>query len=347
MKRALAWASLLVLAAVAAGCGNTVDVREANLSVRPATTSPTGPTTPATPPGTPTTGRIRIAVVTHGQASDPFWTIVRNGINQAAHQMNVSVSYAAPDTYDLARMRVLIEQAVARRPDGLVVSIPDARVLGPAIRSAERAGIPVVSINSGTPVANSLGVLVHIGQQDRNAGLEAGQRFARSGVRRALCVNQEKGNSALQQRCEGFAAAMKHAHGSSSVVTVTVQDRPGAERAISAAIQSRRVDGIMALGPTSAAPALDALRSNNLLGRVKLATFDLSADVISAVRRGQIEFAVDQQPFLQGYLPIVLLAQYKRYGVLPDRGRVVDTGPSFVTQQVAATVQTLADQQIR
>ncbi|MFL5887013.1 MAG: LacI family transcriptional regulator, partial [Thermoleophilaceae bacterium] len=95
------------------------------------------------------------------------------------------------------------------------------------------------------------------------------------------------------------------------------------------------------------APALDALRSKDLIGKVKLATFDLSPDVINAVRRGQIEFAVDQQPFLQGYLPVLFLAQYARYGLLPDRGRLVATGPSFVTRDTADAVGRLADQEIR
>ena len=139
---------------------------------------------------------------------------------------------------------------------------------------------------------------------------------------------------------------MKRAHGSSTTVDVSLQDAAGAERRVVAAL-GHGIDGIMALGPTGASPALDALRSKDLIGKVKLATFDLSPDVISAVRGGQIEFAVDQQPFLQGYLPIVFLTQYQRYGLLPDRGKIVDTGPSFVTRRTAAAVQRLADQQIR
>ncbi|MFL5912348.1 MAG: sugar ABC transporter substrate-binding protein [Gaiellaceae bacterium] len=347
MRRLLVVLAPVILALLAAGCGDTVEVREANLSARPtpATTTTPHPSETVRRPGAPT-GKVRIAVVTHGQASDPFWSIVRTGINQAAHQLNASVTYSAPDTYDVARMRQLIAAAMAKKPDGLVVTIPDPRGLGSTIRAVAKTGIPVVSINSGTDVSRRLGVLVHIGQPDEQAGLQAGERFAKSGVRHALCVNQEVGNKSLDQRCAGFGAAMKKAHGSSTVVDVNLQDPAGAERRIVGAL-GRGVDGIMTLGPTGAAPALDALRSKDLVGKVKLATFDLSPDVITAVRRGQIEFAVDQQPFLQGYLPILFLTQYQRYGLLPDRGRIVSTGPSFVTRANADDVGRLADQEIR
>ena len=348
MSRRLAvLAGLLAAAVLTAGCGSTVEVRESDLSVRAATAATTTPhpSETARRPGAPT-GRVRIVVVTHGQASDPFWAIVRTGINQAAHQVGATVTYEAPDTYDVRRMAQLIDEAVARKPNGLVVTIPDARALGPSIRRTVKAGIPVISLNSGTFASRKLGVLLHIGQPDQRAGFEAGQRFAKSRVRRALCVNQEVGNAALEERCRGFAAAMKQAHGTSTTLDVNLQDAAGTERRIAGAL-ARHVDGIMALGPTGASPALDALRSKDLIGKVKLATFDLSPDVITAVRRGQIEFAVDQQPFLQGYLPILFLTQYQRYGLLPGRGEIVDTGPSFVTPENADAVGRLADQEIR
>src|SRR5262249_20945551 len=161
-------------------------------SVRAATSTSTTPhpSERARRPGAPS-GKIQIAVVTHGQASDPFWAIVRTGINQAAHQVGASVTYSAPDTYSTARMKQLIDDAVPSKPDGLVVTIPDAKALGPSIRAAVKAGIPVISINSGTFASKKLGVLVHIGEPDEQAGFDAGRRFARSGVRHALCVNQE------------------------------------------------------------------------------------------------------------------------------------------------------------
>src|SRR5579884_1661372 len=153
---------------------------------------------------------LHFIVVTHGQPSDPFWSVVKNGVDQAGKDMGVHVQYESPtsNTLDLVAMSHLIDAAVASKPDGLVVSIPDANVLGPSIKRAVAAGIPVISINSGADVAQSLGVMVHVGQTEYEAGLGGGQRLGEAGVRNALCVNQEVGNVALDQRCKGVTDAL-------------------------------------------------------------------------------------------------------------------------------------------
>jgi simple sugar transport system substrate-binding protein len=348
MRRAAGLAVAVLLALVAVGCGKTIETRESDLSAQPLTAP--APRVPGHRPVRPAQSprrHLRIAVVTHGQASDPFWAVVKSGIERAAHQVDVSVTYSAPDTSDVARMRQLILQAVASRPDGLVVSIPDARVLGPAIRSAVEAGIPVVSINSGGDVSRRLGVLAHVGQPDEQAGFAAGRRMAGEGVQRAVCVKHERNNSGLDARCRGFARALRAAGRSSSVITVNLQDRHAAEQKLAAAAQTLHVDGMLTLGPGGTLPAIAGLRIDRLLGSVRLATFDLSPEVLTAIRDDQIDFAVDQQPFLQGYLPIVFLAEYGRYGLIPARGTLVPTGPSFVTRANASAVQALIRQGIR
>src|SRR4029079_8123804 len=156
---------------------------------------------------------------THGGASSPFWAIVRNGVEAAARQMDVLVTYRAPDVYSLDRMKAMVAKASAAKPDGLVVSLPEPG-LGPEIRRAVKAGIPVVTINSGSDLAQRLGVLAHVGQPERGAGLVAGRRLAGAGVRRALCVNQQIGNLGLDARCAGLAAAMRAVGRSSSVIGV-------------------------------------------------------------------------------------------------------------------------------
>src|SRR3989475_4696535 len=150
---------------------------------------------------------LKFYVITHGQASDPFWSVVKKGVDQGAKDMGVQAIYEAPPTFDMVAMSHLIDSAVAAHPDGLVVSIPDASALGNSIKGAVAAGIPVISINSGADVAKSLGVLIHVGQTEYQAGLGGGQKMAAAGVKHALCVNQEVGNAALELRCKGFSDA--------------------------------------------------------------------------------------------------------------------------------------------
>jgi simple sugar transport system substrate-binding protein len=333
-----------------AGCGKKTETREADLQAGTPTvpSKARAPAAPRTPRGQPTpTSRARIAVVTHGQASDPFWAIVRSGVDQASRQVGATTTYTAPDTADPRRMRQLILQAIAAKPDGLVVSIPDVKAVGGAIRAAVRAGIPVVSINSGAAESARLGALAHIGQDDERSGFVAGQRMAAEGVREAVCVVHEQGNQGLLDRCRGFGAAIRKSGGHSSVVTINLQNRHAAEQRISAEAISRHVDGMLTLGPAGAQPTIAGLELDHLLGSVHLATFDLSPEVLSALKRRQMEFAVDQQPFLQGYLPIVFLSEYHRYGLIPARGSLVPTGPSFVTRADADRVAQLIKQGIR
>ena len=288
-------------------------------------------------------GDIRIAVVTHGQASDPFWSVVKNGVDQGAEDMGVEVEYNAPQTFDMVKMSQLIDAAVASEPDGLVVSIPDADALRESIEKANDAGIPIVTINSGSDVSEELGALTHVGQTELIAGVGAGERLAEEGVDNALCINQEVGNVALDQRCEGFEKGLG---GEVQVVAVDLTNPTDAQAKIDTAVkQNPDVNGVLALGPTGAEPALKALRESGKLQDIKLATFDLAPSVLEAIRDGDMVFAVDQQQYLQGYLPIVFLTNYALYGVTPTSE--VLTGPAFVTQDNAQQVINLSKKGLR
>lgn len=281
---------------------------------------------------------FRIVVVTHGQASDPFWSVVKNGVDQAAHDMRVTVEYQAPGTFDMVAMSQLIDAAVASEPDGLVVSVPDPDALGPSIQAAVAAGIPVISINSGSDVAADLGVLAHIGQTEYEAGFGGGARMAAAGATNALCVNQEVGNVALDLRCQGFTDAMAEAGASVSVLAVDLADPTEAANRISAALAAdESIDAIFTLGPTGAAPALQVLTDEGLLGEMFVATFDLSPDVLQAIVDGNMLFAIDQQQYVQGYLPIVYLTLYLENLNTPGN-ILIPTGPGFVTADNAARI---------
>jgi simple sugar transport system substrate-binding protein len=281
---------------------------------------------------------IHIAVVSHGQASDPFWSVVKNGVDQAAKDMGVNVQYQAPDKFDMVAMSQLIDAAVATKPDGLVVSVPDANALTPSITKAIQAGIPVITINSGSDVSKKLGALTHIGQTEYEAGLGGGEKMAAAGVKSALCVNQEVGNAGLDARCKGFTDAMTKAGAKVEVLAVDLANPTDSQQRIQAALQSKPdVDGVLTLGPTGATPALAALKAANAMGKVKLATFDLSPDVLQAINNGDVLFAIDQQQYLQGYLPIVLLTLYKT-NLNTIANEVLMTGPGFVTKDNASRV---------
>ncbi len=289
---------------------------------------------------------LRIVVVTHGQASDPFWSVVANGVNQARDDLGITVEYNAPETFDMPAMAQLIDTAVASDPDGIVVSIPDADALGPSIEAAIAAGIPVVSINSGSDVYKDLGILTHVGQTEFEAGVGAGERMAEAGVTNTICVNQEVGNAALDLRCEGFAEGLGGVP--SEVVSVDLTDPAGAQAAVEAVLASdESIDGILTLGPTGADPALAALDASGRADAVQIGTFDLSENVLTALDEGRMLFAIDQQQYLQGYLGVLVVTQYAEYGLLPGGGAPVLTGPGFVTQENAAQVIDLSAEGIR
>jgi len=338
MRRVLA---LAVLLAALGGCGDTTEVREPDL------VAPRDGTEGIPADGEVSQARISVAVVTHGQASSSFWTIVRNGIDAARRQMNVDVTYRSPDVYSVERMSTLIDEAVERRPDGLVVSIPSPD-LAPAIRRAVRAGVPVVSINSGSDVSRAVGALAHVGQPEDRAGRQAGLRLAELGVRRALCINQEVGNAGLDLRCRALQRALRSTGGRSRVLAIDIKDLPGAtQKLVDALRRDRAVDGVLALNNGGAKVAVDAVRAAGREGEVTIGTFDLSPDVLQAVQDGRIVFAIDQQAYLQGYLPIVMLTERVRHGLFPAEGDVVATGPNFVTRETAAQALELSRKGIR
>ncbi|HYH97368.1 sugar ABC transporter substrate-binding protein [Hyalangium sp.] len=305
---------------------------------------PAGQEGTAQAPSTPRKD-IKIAVVTHGQASDTFWSVVKNGVENAAKDNGVTVTYNSPQTFDMVAMSRLIDAEVAKKPDGLVVSIPDANALSNAIKSAVAAGIPVISINSGSDVYKQLGVLLHVGQTEYEAGFGGGEKMAGAGVKNALCVNHEVGNASLDLRCKGFLDAVTKAGGTGKVLAVNAADPTDSQQKVTAALGDG-IDGIMTLGPLGSKAALAALKQGGTVGKVKLGTFDLTPDVLAGIRDGELEFAIDQQQYLQGYLPIVVLSQYKQFGVLPAGG-ILPTGPGFVTKDNAARVIELSKQGIR
>jgi len=288
----------------------------------------------------PAQTKPRIIVVTHGQAADSFWLIVRNGVEIATKETGTDVDYRSPETFDLNAMARLVDEAVASKPDGLVVTIPDAAVLSKSIKAAIAAKIPVISINSGLEIFRQLGCLMYIGQDELAAGRKAGQKMKSLGVKEAIILNQEVGNFALEERIKGFRAGFEGPFHHVQVLAVKMDFEQCQDLVRDYLQENQNVDGVVALGPTAAEPALAALDQLGKTGQIKLCTFDISPAVIAGLARKQIEFAIDQQEWLQGYLPIVFLANYVRYGSILQNDFIL-TGPSLVTSENAGKVVNL------
>ena len=276
--------------------------------------------------------RLRFVMVTHGSASDPFWATVKRGADRAAEDMGVELVYRAPETFDLDTMAELVTAAAEEKPSGLIVSIPNADALAGPLRAAVAGGVPVLSINSGFDVSAALGALLHVGQSEYEAGRVAGVRMRDLGGSKALCLNHELGNVALDLRCKGFIDGF-----GGTVEVLPVEGDPAAVRT---AIEERleldaEIDVILALSASiSGQPAIELARGLGGQRTLRVASFDTTEAILTAVADQAAAFAVDQQPFLQGYLPVQFLALLHRDGVVPVSN--VSTGPKLVETAEAA-----------
>jgi simple sugar transport system substrate-binding protein len=240
----------------------------------------------------------------------------------------------------------LVEDFIGSDVDGIFVSLANPDALRDAIGRAVDAGIPVITINSGVDIYQELGALTHIGQTEFVAGQGAGQQFNAAGATKVLCVIHEEGNIGLEQRCDGLADAFSGEVERFNVATTGVRDVAGTVSGIqNKLISDASIDAILTLNPVIATAARDAIAAAN--GSQNLATFDLSPDVLSAIEAGEMLFAIDQQQYLQGYLPVVLLYLYNTNLNTVGGGLPVLTGPGFVDQSNAAAVQDLAAQGTR
>ncbi|MEN8894579.1 MAG: sugar ABC transporter substrate-binding protein [Yoonia sp.] len=283
---------------------------------------------------------LNYILVSHAPDSDSWWNTIKNGIALAGEQMGVSVEYRNPPTGDLADMARIIEQAAASQPDGIITTLSDFDVLKGPIMAAVDQGIDVIIMNSGTPAqAAEVGALMYVGQPEYDAGLAAGQRAARDGVGSFLCVNHYISSPSSTERCQGFADGLGVDLGNQMIDSG--QDPSEIKNRVLAYLSANpETDAILTLGPTSADPTMLALAENGMAGDIYFGTFDLGEEIVNGLKSGVIQWGIDQQPFLQAYLPVVVLTNYDRYGVLP--GNNINSGPGFVTADGLAKVEEFA-----
>lgn len=281
-------------------------------------------------------GRITIAVVSHASPGDPFWSVVKRGADQAGKDLGVDVTYeSSPDPVQQSQF---IDAAIANRDYGLVVSMANPTGVKAAVENAVRSGMRVITINSGGKYSKAFGAETHVGQGEYLAGQAAGERLKKAGVRNLICVIHEAGDIGLENRCKGAADTLRGKVTNIQVDIANVADVQNVIR--SKLIADPSIDGVLTLNPAIAVAASNAITKAH--SKAKLATFDLSSDILNLIEKGKILFAIDQQPYLQGYLPVVFLTLQARNGDVVGDGQPIYTGPSFVTKANAAEIAKFA-----
>ncbi|MGY1750277.1 sugar ABC transporter substrate-binding protein [Modestobacter sp. SYSU DS0511] len=279
-------------------------------------------------------GDLSFAVVTHGSAGDAFWDVVQKGAEAAGDDLGIGVDYQSDG--DPQRQSQLIEAAVNQGVDGLVVSMANPDALEDSVSAAVDAGIPVVTINSGADRSEEFGAIGHVGQDEVIAGRGAGERLAADGAQNVLCVIHEAGNIGLEQRCAGASEGLGR---DVRLLQVDINDLQAAQSTITSQLQSDpSIDAVLTLN--SAVASVAASAASDASSDAEIATFDLNGDVIEAIQDGSIAFAVDQQQYEQGYLPVVMLKLYADNLNTVGGGQPVLTGPGIVD---STNVDAIAD----
>ena len=291
----------------------------------------------AAPAGQADTPVLKVALITHSAPGDVFWELVQKGAQAAAAKDNIDLTYT--NDPDATGQADLVRDAVADQVDGIAVTLAKPDAMKSAVAQAKAAGIPVVGLNSGIDAWQSAGLLEYFGQDESVAGQAVGDKLDGYKVKHALCVIHEQGNVALEARCAGVK---KTFGGETENLYVNGADPDAAAEAITARVQQDpTIDEVVT---NTASLALAAVKSVKEAGsKAGIATFDLDADLVKAVQQGTVQFAVDQQPYLQGYLAVDSIWLYKTNGNLSGGGEApVLTGPAFVTKENVAAVAEFA-----
>ncbi|MGW0422803.1 sugar ABC transporter substrate-binding protein [Streptomyces sp. NPDC003015] len=287
--------------------------------------------------GKATTPRMTVAMITHASPGDTFWDLIRKGAQAAAAKDNIKLVYSSDPS--AGAQANLVQNAIDQKVDGIALTAAKPDAMKDVVAKAKAAGIPVVGFNSGVGDWKRLGMLEYFGQDENIAGQAFGERLNQLGAKHALCVVQEQGQVALEARCAGLKKGFS---GDTDILYVNGTDMPSVKSTITAKLrQDSSIDEVVTLGAPIALTAVQSLSDAG--SKAKIATFDLNKELVKAVQDGTIQFAVDQQPYLQGYLAVDSLWLYKNNGNFSGGGTApVLTGPAFITKDNADDVAKFA-----
>ncbi|PLV59146.1 sugar ABC transporter substrate-binding protein [Thermotoga sp. KOL6] len=279
-------------------------------------------------------------LVSHGGPADPFWGVVMKGMKDAAEKFGVEAVYLGPEKYSLKEFIDLVNSAIARKPDGLIVTITNPVALDEPLRKAIKMGIPVVAINvpDTRPPEEAIPYLVYVGMDEYLAGVYAARRMLQEFTpKRAVVAIHEPGHAGLEARAKGIIDVLSEKHIPVEKLDITTDPTKALTVMKSYLMKHPDTDAIFTLGPLGAHPAIQLVEEEGLAGKVKIGAIDLSTKIINAIKEGVIVFTIDQQQYLQGYLPIVFLYLYKEYGLIPHEK--VLTGPSIIDKSNVEIVE--------
>jgi simple sugar transport system substrate-binding protein len=276
----------------------------------------------------PVIHHLKFTVIIDDSMNQPFWSEVKNGVNRAAAVTGVTATYLALGNFNAVALSHLIDVAVASKPDGLVVSIPDCTILTPALKRAQLVSIPVISILSGNDCVSKLGLLGYINPTEYQIGLGSGQKLVAAGVKHVICVSQEIDNPEFSERCHGTNDALIQAGRKSEVLAVDHDTSLATQQIYAKLAQNHSIDAVLTLDSIDASSAIAAVQQTGRLININLATFDISSEVVQAIQANAMLFAIDQKPYARGYRSILLLSQYKKHKSL---GAFPPTDPQFIT----------------
>jgi simple sugar transport system substrate-binding protein len=277
------------------------------------------------------------AMITHETPGDTFWDRIKAGANQAAKDTGSTLKYSSDP--DATKQAVLIQNAIDSKVDGIATTLVTPEALIPTVQKAVSAGIPVDSFNSGTDFFAKAGSIAHFASDERLAGQQAGAKAKADGATKILCTIQQTGSVALEDRCAGVKDSFPN--------TENIQVNGADDSAVTSALQAKfaqdkDINWVITLG---AAQSLDAIKAADGAGsKAKIGTFDLNKDAAQAVKDGKLQFCIDQQPYLQGYLAISQLYLYKKNGNVMGAGQPSLTGPSFVDTANVEKILPFSDQ---
>lgn len=310
-KRAAGAAMIAVLALTAVACSGSGGKKAEEKSTSGAA-------------GKANTPRMKVALITHQAPGDTFWDIVRKGALAAAAKDNVQLVYSNDPDGD--KQATLVQNAVDSKVDGIAVTLSHPDAMAGAVKNAVGKGVPVVALNAGQDNWKQLGILEYFGQDENLAGEAAGQRLSKDGAKHVLCVPQEQGAVQLEARCSGVAKGFS---GKTTKLYVNGTNMPSVRSTITAKLkQDKSIDHVVMLGAPFALTAVQSAKDAG--SNAKIDTFDMNPQLVKSLESGDIEWAIDQQPYLQGYLAVDSLWLYKTNGNVIGGGANVATGPTFV-----------------